>query len=348
MKGRPKLPDDIKELITLVRAGKLFAVQKWIADGKRTTPPEPYWNSPLRVAMEIGFHSMVEVLLKTEIPQKDKDAALRSGVWHNEYDFVLLLVEHGADPKTIDFKHVCESGNPAMISFFLDHGADAITGHPFAVALKNPKRPMLRFFLSYREKIPELQYQVNLALKYHANKGSMMWVCLLLWAGADPYVPLPEIGNEPDPEMDSSALDDAILNDHEEIAEKIGIDLKRVDAGKLIHRACFRGMWPLIEKLLDSGVDPNSFLEHEQPIEGLLWHLQMKMDPYHRNPSDYEVDEALKLVLQYADRGGRWLPKDGYRFNSFRRSMYKLRTGKVEKIIGSFLRHQVCSILCVG
>jgi hypothetical protein len=38
MKALP-LPDDIKELMTLVRAGKLFDVQKWIAEGKRIVPP---------------------------------------------------------------------------------------------------------------------------------------------------------------------------------------------------------------------------------------------------------------------------------------------------------------------
>ena len=35
MKARPLLPDDIKQLMALVRAGKLLDVQKWIADGKR-------------------------------------------------------------------------------------------------------------------------------------------------------------------------------------------------------------------------------------------------------------------------------------------------------------------------
>ena len=38
MSTRLPLPDDIKELIGLVRAGKLFDVQRWIADGKQTVP----------------------------------------------------------------------------------------------------------------------------------------------------------------------------------------------------------------------------------------------------------------------------------------------------------------------
>lgn len=56
MKTRPRLPDDIKELMALVRKGKLFDVQNWIATGKRTVPPGPYWFSPLRVAMHESVH----------------------------------------------------------------------------------------------------------------------------------------------------------------------------------------------------------------------------------------------------------------------------------------------------
>ncbi|MGA2800762.1 MAG: hypothetical protein ABSE97_00080 [Verrucomicrobiota bacterium] len=71
MKARPPLPDDIKQLMALVRAGRLFDVQKWIEEGKRTVPPKPYWFSPLRVAVESGFHSMVEVLLKAGVDQEE-------------------------------------------------------------------------------------------------------------------------------------------------------------------------------------------------------------------------------------------------------------------------------------
>jgi len=53
MRARPSLPDDIKELMALVRAGRLFDVQQWVAKGRRTVPPEPYWFSPLRVAADI-------------------------------------------------------------------------------------------------------------------------------------------------------------------------------------------------------------------------------------------------------------------------------------------------------
>ena len=42
------MPPDIKEFRSLIKTGKLFAVQKWIAEGKRISAPEVYWETPLR------------------------------------------------------------------------------------------------------------------------------------------------------------------------------------------------------------------------------------------------------------------------------------------------------------
>jgi hypothetical protein len=35
---RPALPPDIKEFRSLIKTGKLFAAQRWIAAGKRSEP----------------------------------------------------------------------------------------------------------------------------------------------------------------------------------------------------------------------------------------------------------------------------------------------------------------------
>jgi hypothetical protein len=65
MAKREKLPDDLKELCSPCRTGKLFEVQAWIREGKRyRLPPGNFTTSPLRTAISCGFHSLVEVLLQ--------------------------------------------------------------------------------------------------------------------------------------------------------------------------------------------------------------------------------------------------------------------------------------------
>ncbi len=66
---RAATKEEIKPLIELCKAGRLFDVQRWIASGKPIDPPLPQpkvqrQRSPLQYAIESGFHSLVQVLLE--------------------------------------------------------------------------------------------------------------------------------------------------------------------------------------------------------------------------------------------------------------------------------------------
>lgn len=340
MKARPPLPDDIKQLMALVRAGRLFDVQRWIAEGKPTVPPEPYWFSPLRVAVETGFHSMVEILLKAGIDQDEKNTLLNRVVWNSDLNLIRLLVEHGADIHAVDFDSVCSTGNPEIIRFFLDRGMDAVTGNPFSHALKHPKRPFIGIYLRYRDKIPELKHQVNLALRHHAREGNLKWVSLLLWAGADPHVRLPEIDSDPDPDLDSTALE-AVRAGHQEVINKIGIDPQKADLGRLLVEACLNAAWSLIERLLNLGAPPNGTGDRA-PMDCLLGTFAWRIDSFFGPPSGADLHAIFTAILSLADRGGRWNPARSS-LNRFRRDLYKLDASWIERIASEFHRHQVCS-----
>ena len=87
-KKRDPLPNDLKEFVALCRSGKLFAVQQWINSGKSCRCPAGNFGSrPLRVAMEKGFHSLVEVLLRTGVDQDEKDRALSYAVFKSTARF---------------------------------------------------------------------------------------------------------------------------------------------------------------------------------------------------------------------------------------------------------------------
>jgi hypothetical protein len=88
MNRRPPLPEDMKELRRLVRDGKLFAVQKWIAEGKRTNAPESAWSSPLEIAMDTGFHSMVELLLQQGVDQEERNYVLEKALGDRNFELI--------------------------------------------------------------------------------------------------------------------------------------------------------------------------------------------------------------------------------------------------------------------
>jgi hypothetical protein len=83
--------------------------------------------------VETGFHSLVELLAQHEQRQEQKDRALADAVERKRLDMVEVLVEHGARIESVPFDDVLLTWERPIMRFFLDHGADAVTGKPFAM-----------------------------------------------------------------------------------------------------------------------------------------------------------------------------------------------------------------------
>ncbi len=104
--------------------------------------------------------------------------------------------------------------DPAIIRYFLDHGADFITGHPFAEAFAEKIRTALRPWRECKDKYPnlgpQLQEQADRALRYFCEKEDLKWVSLLMWAGADPRSIGPVWGDEEG--LDESEYSSALIH----------------------------------------------------------------------------------------------------------------------------------------
>ncbi len=224
MPKREKLPDDLKELCSLCRSGKLFAVQQWIRDGKRyRLPPGNFATSPLRTAIDCGFHSLVEVLLQVHAATADeKNDALYYAVDNRNLDLIELLAKYGADPRKIDSETVFWSRHPAIIRWFIANGMDLESGYPIAKAFANKQREFLGIYMDLRDRIPTACPQATMALRHHVAKGNLKWVSLLLWAGADPRMRVPQLDDQDAAEEDyGAALVDAVRHGHLEIVKKM-------------------------------------------------------------------------------------------------------------------------------
>ncbi len=280
MRTVQKLPDELKELLTLVRAGKLFAVQKWIAEGKNYGATETHRLNPIYEAMRLGFHSMIEVFLRAGLNQRIKNDLLDMAVNDKRFDLVLLCHKYGAQMNKVDFESVCDTCNPQLIRYFLDNGADTETGRPFAKGLRRACRLFIGIYMSYKDKITGLKPQLDLALRYHVDENHIGSVCLLLWAGADPRNPVPDIDDEDGNSIVLTALEEAAWNGQVEMLEKMKVDPAKDDINHLLRRACLGGKWPAIEQLLQLGADPNANIpDHDSPMSELLCRLTWKIQP---------------------------------------------------------------------
>jgi hypothetical protein len=107
----PRIPntltlEEAKLLIGLCRQGKLYEIEKWISSGKSLHLPPELKITPLQVALDQGFHSLVELLARSDISQEAKNGALLDAVSKRHLEFVQLLLEKGAVLSAVPFSHV--------------------------------------------------------------------------------------------------------------------------------------------------------------------------------------------------------------------------------------------------
>jgi hypothetical protein len=322
MAKRKKLPDDLKELCCQCRAGKLFAVQQWIRDGRPCRMPAGnFATSPIRIAIEQNFHSLVEVLLQENVlEQEEKDSALATAVDYRNLDIVELLFQYGANPNVIDFETVLWSRHPGIMRWFLAHGLDLESSYGIAQAFRDKHREFLGTYLNIRDHVPTAAKQAAMALRYHAADGNLKWVSLLLWAGADPRLPVPRLDDsDVDEENIDSALAAAVQRGQFEVVKRIKIDTARDDVTVLANGWCLSPNPNLLEMLITLGADVR---RNRGAINSAFSAFEWSLDPIFRNY--LRTEDALQCMEILAVNGARWRPEDGYKFSCLRRTLAKV------------------------
>src|SRR5690242_7560487 len=113
---------EIEPLIKYCNLGHLFEVQKWIAEGRPVNPPplparKQRARSPLEVAIDKGFHSLVQVLLEGGAIQEPAgfESPMHRALRLRRFDIVQLLGARGFDLKAVDMKEVFDSWDPKIM-----------------------------------------------------------------------------------------------------------------------------------------------------------------------------------------------------------------------------------------
>lgn len=347
---------EAKTLVSLCRAGRLYDVQKWIAAGRSldvsaaTKRGRP--KSLLEIAVETGFHSLVELIAKHEGSQASRDAALWQAVSTRRLDLVDLLLSTGADIKSVPLADVLLGWEPQMIRFFLDHGADSITGRPFGVALAARVRTALRAFIECKESHPELasqlQEQLNCALRHFCSEGDLKWVSLLLWAGGDPRSRGPCLGKDytDDPECYTSGLEEACHSGNLEVLKKLKPDSHRDNLSDLLDRAAVSSREATVQYLLQLGANPNDkSTGGSKALETALWHLgfaRCDFDGSGRLRAKYDLSEAFGCIKILLAHGAVWAPDDSYHMSSLRRSLLGCEPNVTVELLQLFRKHNAC------
>jgi hypothetical protein len=224
--------EDGKRLLALCAAGRLYAIEDWVRAGRTLSVPRALKKTPLDVAMSVGFHSLVELLLRHAPDQAVRNDALRRAVQRRRPDVIELAIAHGAEIAAAPLVDVLMTGDRQIVALFLEKGADPIVDFPFAHAFHDLRaKTTLGTYLDTKRRRPELadklQAQADMALREFCRDGNLKWVSLLMWAGADPRSHGPRLEYIGDPEMHTTAFHEACTWGHTEIVKRLKPDPAR-------------------------------------------------------------------------------------------------------------------------
>lgn len=314
---RPPLPPEFKELCNLCKAGKLFAVQKWFKEHKYSEPANinsRQW--PMGIAIDMGFNSLVEVLLQNGVPADG--SALDAALWRRHEEFVRLLLHYGADVRSVPFADVVDTGSPNLIRLFIEGGADMFTGFPIAKGLIQTTRPLLGIYKSYIEKYPQLQFQADMALRHFCEEGSLRGVSLLMWLGANPRAKVPRDEEECE-DFWTTPLEAAAFDGKLEIIKRLKPDPVRDNLNHLLSQAAWRLNPDLVQYFTNLGADINSNDEEGRALHGkVISDLSWRLEPNAWGSGGMTRADAIKFTHHWFSLGAKWSPgREDYR--DFRR-----------------------------
>jgi hypothetical protein len=270
-------------------------------------------------------------------------------------DLVKLLIEKGANIRSVDITIVFEAWNPEMVEYFIEQGADLETGNPVAWALCSKIRPALGLMKRYKDRFPCFQAQADIALRHHCSEGNLKWVSLMLWAGADPYAKGPDSPEqEPDSENDLSALELAAFHGHLEIfkLKAIRLDATHPDARRMVEHACYADNSDVLRRLLESGFSPQDWEDRGSSlIQSLLCRMSFDWDfnPFSgvkkkgKDLDNNRSRENIKMIHLLARHGARWKPENQHDFNHARRSLLKMTSDYTVEFVWIMSRYNGCS-----
>ena len=348
-----KVVDAAQELIRLCETGRLYEVEAWVHAGKSLIVPREVRKTPLGVAMATGFHSLVELLLRNERRLEVKNDALRQALFLDRPAYVELAVAHGADIASIPFLEVLMTGDRTVVISFLERGADPVANFPFARAFHELRaKTTLGSYLDCRRSRPELvdqlQEQADMALRQFCQEGSVKWVSLLMWVGANPRTrgpALDDVEHIDDAEWHTTAMHEACVSGNVDVLKRLKPN-PTDDLAGMLERAAFFAHRDVLAYLLDLGANPNDRPDGgSSALEACIRHLGWEdfdrvRYGYRANyqTPGYKVSkgrEAIKLLLRH---GAMWKP-EASTLNDVRRVLYRIEPEVTVELIGLLLNN---------
>lgn len=349
---KPTPNPEAAHVLRLCNEGRLFELQAMVEAGGTLRVPPSYKQTPLRVALRLGFHSLIEFLLTHEADQAAKDDLFVCACYQGHLGAIELALRYGATPSALPFVDALHSLDRRTIALLLELGADPISDHPFARAFDARLRSAVGCFVDCRQTRPDLrkalQLQLDMALRQACSDEDGKWVSLLLKLGAAPRArgtTVQHIGYFRVGDVGESALEVSCRQGDVSILKRLNPDPAVDDIARLLQAASSSAEAPILRHLLKLGANLN-----DQPgggsstLDSHLRYIRWQPSFLAANRPIIPASElvsylaTLRLLLE---AGARWRP-DERAIAEARRSLYGVDRNVIVKVIDLLRTHEAC------
>ncbi len=335
-------PEQLEELHRLCREGRLYDVERWIAEGRPLQPAEPPTGGArrkktvLETALKQQNHALTLLLLCNGYdPNLEPRCALDTACDLRRADLAELLLDWGADPRRVDLGRLFDTYERPLFERFYHLGVDFTAGHALARALgyHSSNKPLFGFAKRYRETDPLIRRELDMALAQHASTGNERGALLCLWAGGDPHATVPALPYfedsppyEDDEEEVYTAVAAACGGGHAALLERFAPDPARDDFEALFLSA--RNA-ETVELLARQALPTDVTAVVRGLVESSGWYV--------------EVSDAAGALRRLFELGVRWEEAPSKAVGEVRRSLLQARDHVFKELVQTLATADYCS-----
>ena len=298
--------------------GRLFDAQRLLDEvGTARLRKTRKWT-PLFTAVDRGFHSLVELLLRYDHAQWDLEKAYEGTRRRRRADLAALILSSPWWSAPIDPVEVLATGDLDLARKLHEAGIDFTTGDTILQGAMRNAKGTLDIVAHLGIRSGTVENQLYSAMVTHAARGNVASVIRFLRAGFDPHKAGPYLDERGRLSDEESTVSIAMFSGKPGFFASLKPSPHKDDAVDLIGRAVFLGDDKMLTVLLEAGFTLNCKANGGSPAldELLCGRTMMHHVPYpefgcrHEPPrySRVEADAFLQTIESFLLKGARWTP----------------------------------------
>lgn len=315
----------------LCRHGRLFEALDLLEEKGTCRLRRTRKWTPLFFAVDRGFHSLVEVLVRYPHSDWDLEKGYYGALRRKRGDLAALIIKAGYDPGDVSFSSALESGDSDVVQLLLERYPDS--GSDFGVAKAILRAPYEIAGLApvLAKAIPDWEEQAYSGMVSLADRGRLRPVLRYLRLGLDPRRVGTILDDREMPICGMTTVEAACGSGNMRLIHMLKPSPSLDNSKRLFAHGFVTSLnRELIEFLIERGFDINCDADGGCPVlNDVLCSATYKiLSEIHGHQNQWSLRTIVPNATWLVELGAKWVPADSYSYRCFRDNL--LLVGKEE------------------